>query len=89
MTDQQKQPPSKRRLRWEAAPRKIPRHPYRDSAIFYAILAGVVVGVTWLTGGNIKRAVILGALLFVVATAYSWWRWREREKEQAREEQKP
>ena len=68
-------------------PRKIPAHPYRDSAVFYAILAGIVVGVTALTGGNMRTALILAPLLFVVATGYSWWRWRERERQAAREEQ--
>jgi len=85
VTEQPKKP-SKRKLRWEAEPRKIPAHPYRDSAVFYAILAGIVVGVTALTGGNMRTALILAPLLFVVATGYSWWRWREREREQARNE---
>ena len=85
MTEQPKKP-AKRKLRWEAAPRKIPAHPYRDSAVFYAILAGIVVGVTALTGGNMRTALILAPLLFVVATGYSWWRWRQREQQAAREE---
>ena len=42
---------------------------------------------TALTGGNMRTALILAPLLFVVATAYSWWRWRERERQAAREEQ--
>ena len=66
---------------------KIPAHPYRDSAIFYAILAGIVVGVTALTGGNMRTALILAPLLFVVATGTAGWRWRERERQAAREEQ--
>jgi len=86
VTEQPKKP-AKRRLRWEAAPRKIPAHPYRDSAVFYAILAGILVGVTALTGGNMRTALILAPLLFVVATGYSWWRWRQKEQQAAREEQ--
>ena len=86
MTEQPQKPP-KRKLRWEATPRKIPAHPYRDSAILYAILAGIVVGVTALTGGNMRTALILAPLLFVVATGYSWWRWRERERQAARDDQ--
>lgn len=74
-----------RKLRWEATPRKIPAHPYRDSAIFYAVLAGAVVGITALTGGNMRTATILAPFLFVVATSYSWWRWRERIRERQRE----
>ncbi len=80
MTDRPKQ---KRKLRWDGTPRTIPRHPYRDSAIVYAVLAGIVVGVTALTGGNMRAALIIAPVLFVVATGYSWWRWRQREREQA------
>jgi Flp pilus assembly protein TadB len=79
VTDRPKQ---KRKLRWDGTPRTIPKHPYRDSAIFYAALAGVVVGVTALTGGNMRAALIIAPVLFVVATGYSWWRWRQREQEE-------
>jgi hypothetical protein len=65
-------------LRWDRPRRPIPRHPYRDTAILYAVLAGVVVGGTALTGGDVRRAIIIACALFVGATAYSWWRWRER-----------
>jgi Flp pilus assembly protein TadB len=76
-------PKEKRKLRWDGTPRTIPKHPYRDSAIVYAVLAGVVVGVTALTGGNMRAALIIAPMLFVVATGYSWWRWRKREREEA------
>ena len=79
MTDRPKQ---KRKLRWDGTPRTIPKHPYRDSAILYAVLAGVVVGVTAVTGGNMRAALIIAPVLFVVATGYSWWRWRQREREE-------
>jgi hypothetical protein len=79
VTDRPKQ---KRKLRWDGTPRTIPKHPYRDSAILYAVLAGVVVGVTALTGGNMRAALIIAPVLFVVATGYSWWRWRQREREE-------
>ena len=83
MTDRPKQ---KRKLRWDGTPRTMPRHPYRDSAIVYAVLAGVVVGVTALTGGNMRAALIIAPVLFVVATGYSWWRWRQREREQTEDQ---
>jgi len=54
------------------------RHPLRDSAIFYAILALVIVLVAALTGGGLAKALVVGAAFFVAATAWSWWRYRER-----------
>ena len=80
MTDRPKQ---KRKLRWDGTPRSRPKHPYRDSAIVYAVLAGIVIGATALTSGNMRAALIIAPLLFVVATGYSWWRWRQREREEA------
>jgi membrane protein implicated in regulation of membrane protease activity len=70
--------PRKKRLRWDGSPRTVPAHPYRDSAILYAALAAAVIGVTALTGGNLRAALIVAPVLFVVATGYSWWRWRQR-----------
>ncbi len=67
-----------RRFRWEGPPRAIPKHPYRDSAAIYAVLAAVVVGLTAATGGDVPRSIGIAAVLFVGATAYSWWRWRQR-----------
>ena len=67
-----------KKIRWETPPRRIPKHPYRDSAVFYAVLAGVLVGVTAATGGDVRQAVIIACALFVGATAYSWWRWSHR-----------
>ena len=85
----------KARLRWDTgAEHHAPRHPYRDSAILYAVLAGVLVLVTALTDGQLmpgdtgKNGVLglvgrIGAIplaigLFVLATGFSWWRWRVR-----------
>ena len=58
--------------------------PVPRQAIAYAVLAGIVVGVTALTGGDVARAAIIAFALFVGATAYSWWRWRERIREAER-----
>jgi hypothetical protein len=66
-----------KKLRWDS-PRPVPRHPYRDTAILYAVLAGLVIGVTALTGGDVRRSVIIAVALFFGATAYSWWRWSQR-----------
>jgi hypothetical protein len=75
-----------RKFRWESPARRIPRHPYRDSAVVYAILAGVYIGLTALTDGNVRNSLIIGAALFVAATAYAWWRWHERIKRRGVEE---
>jgi hypothetical protein len=75
-----------KKIRWHIPVRQIPKHPYRDSAVFYAVLAGLVVGVTAATGGDVVRSVILACALFVAATAYAWWRWRERIREEAERE---
>lgn len=43
---------TRRRLRWDnEAPG--PRHPYRDSALFYALLAIMIVVITAVTDGNL------------------------------------
>jgi membrane protein implicated in regulation of membrane protease activity len=59
-------------------PARMPKRPFRDSAIFYAVLAGAVVAVTVFTGGSVVRGVVVAAAFFLVATAYSWWRFRRR-----------
>ena len=56
--------------------RPLPKRPYRDSALVYAGLAGIVVGFAALTGGNMLDALAVAGGFFVVATAWSWWRWR-------------
>jgi hypothetical protein len=55
-----------------------PRHPYRDSAALHAFLGAVILGVAWLTGGDLTRALVVGALYVVVATGWSWFRFRQR-----------
>ena len=67
-----------RPLRWHEEIIPVPKHPYRDSAIFYAVLALVVVGLALLTGGGVMRAIVIAVAFFVLATAWSWYRWRER-----------
>jgi hypothetical protein len=67
-----------RRIRWGLPQTSIPKHPFRDSAVFHAGLAGIVLVVAAFTGGGIVRGVLVAAGYFVLATAYSWWRWHER-----------
>ncbi len=59
-------------------------HPYRDSALAYAVLGGVVVAVAYATGSSALRSVIGGVAAFVLATGWTWWRMRTRAREQAR-----
>jgi hypothetical protein len=59
-------------------PRTRLRHPFRDSAIFYGVLAIVIVIVAALTGGDVAKGVVIGVVFFLAATGWSWWRYRER-----------
>jgi hypothetical protein len=74
-----------KKLRWQFPERELPKHPYRDSALVYAFLAGIVVLVAVLTGGSLERALLIAGVAFVIATVYSWWRWREKLKAKDRE----
>jgi hypothetical protein len=80
-----------KRLRWEAPRRegRVPKHPYRDTAIVYAVLAALVVVLALATGGSVARAVVTAALVFVAATLWSWRIWRNRLRARAREDERP
>jgi membrane protein implicated in regulation of membrane protease activity len=56
----------------------IPEHPYRGSVILYVVLAVLLVLAATLTGGDVVDAVVVAAVFFVVATAWSWWRFSRR-----------
>jgi hypothetical protein len=58
--------------------RRLPRHPFRDSAILYAVLAVFIVAVSLLTGGGFGKGLAIAVGFFVVATGWSWWRFRQR-----------
>jgi hypothetical protein len=60
------------------AERPLPRHPFRDSAVFYGLLAVVILAVSIITGGGVGKGLAIAAGFFVAATAWSWWRFRER-----------
>ena len=55
-----------------------PRRLYRDSVILNVVLAGLIVLISWATGGALGRALLFAALYFVIATAWAWWRFRQR-----------
>jgi hypothetical protein len=61
----------------------LPKRPYRDSALLNGALAIVLVVVSWATGGDVARALVVGAVFFAVATAWSWWRFRARIAQEA------
>ena len=58
--------------------RRLLRHPFRDSAVLYAVLAVFIVAVSLLTGGGFARGLAIAVGFFVVATGWSWWRFRQR-----------
>ena len=67
--------------RREREERTVPAHPYRDTAIVYGIMALILVVLAGLTGGSLLRATAAGAVFFLVATAWSWWKFRGRIRE--------
>ena len=74
----------------------VPKRPFRDSAIFYGVLAVLFVLVVWATGGALlprwddqQREIgglLIALLFFVVATGYSWWRFQQRIEEEEQSE---
>ncbi len=74
-----------RRLRWgmqEVAPTK---HPYRDTALVYGVLAVLLVLFAWATGGPVGRAVVIAAVVWAAATLFGVVRWRQRLQREAAE----
>jgi membrane protein implicated in regulation of membrane protease activity len=68
-----------------SARRQLPKRPFRDSAIFYGVLALLGFGFLLLTGQEAGRAAFGAFAAFVLATSWSWWRFaraRAREDEQ-------
>jgi membrane protein implicated in regulation of membrane protease activity len=66
----------------------LPARPYRDTAIFHAVLAALIVLVAWVTAGDVGTAVIVAVGFFVLATAWSFWRWRKRLEEERRQRER-
>ncbi len=63
----------RRRLRWDdERPEEPPlAHPYRDAALVYLGFAVVIVVVAVATGGKLLSAVVVAALFWLAATAFS------------------
>ena len=66
----------------------LPKRPFRDSAIFYAILSVAFVVVCVITGRSLWIALPVALGCFLIATAYSWWRFRQRLEAEAKTEAK-
>ena len=56
----------------------IPDHPYRDTALFYGVLAVVIVVLSAFTSTGLAKGLLVGAGFWLAATAWSWWRFRVR-----------
>ena len=68
-----------KRLRWDAPERRpVPKHPIRDSALVYALMAAVIVVVGVATGGSLGRSLVIAALFYAAAMAWAVVRWRQR-----------
>ena len=70
-----------RRLRWETPGRPVPKHPIRDSALVYLLMAVLVVVVGVATGGSFARSVVVASLFYAAAMAWAWVRWRQKLRE--------
>jgi hypothetical protein len=56
----------------------LPDHPYRDSAIFYGVLAAVVVVLSAISSTGLVKGAAIALAFWVAATGWSWWRFRVR-----------
>jgi hypothetical protein len=65
-------------MRWDVPDTPPPKRPFRDSLIMYAVFAAIIVGVAWLTGGDVGKATGVAVFFFVVATGWSWLKWKQR-----------
>ena len=61
-------------------PRKSTRS-YRDSALAYAALGSLVVILAYATGSSLLKSLAGGVAVFLLATAYTWWRLRARARQ--------
>ena len=64
--------------------RQLPRRPFRDSAIFYGVLAILGFGFLLLSGQEAMKAALGAGAAFVLATSWSWWRFSRAQNEQER-----
>ncbi len=60
----------------------LPKRPFRDSAIFYGVLAIVGFGFLLLTGQEPVRAAVGAGAAFLLATSWSWWRFARAQNQE-------
>ena len=65
--------------------RRLPKRPFRDTAIFYGVLAVLGFGFLLLSGQEAGRAAFGAFAAFALATSWSWWRFA---RARAQEEEK-
>jgi hypothetical protein len=63
---------------------KLPKRPFRDSAIFYGVLAVFGFVFLLLTGQEPVRAAVGAGAAFLLATSWSWWRFARAQNDQER-----
>jgi membrane protein implicated in regulation of membrane protease activity len=73
----------KRILRWGLPEPPIPKHPYRDTLLVYAGFAVFIVLLGWATGGSVTKAIVVAAVVYVAASAWSLARWHQRLRREA------
>ena len=72
----------RRRLHWDVPTDDPPaKHPYRDTLLVYLALAVVVVLFAWLTGGSLRRALVVAALFWLAGSAYGLVTQRRKRRE--------
>jgi Flp pilus assembly protein TadB len=71
-----------KRLRWAGPERELPKRPIRDSAIAYAVMAAVIVGLGAVTGGSLGRSLVVAVLFYAAAMAWALVRWRRKLREE-------
>ena len=63
---------------------QLPKRPFRDSAIFYGVLAVLGFGFLLLTGQEPMKAALGAGAAFLLATSWSWWRFARAQNDQKR-----
>jgi hypothetical protein len=61
---------------------ELPKRPFRDSVIFYGVLAVLGFGFLLLTGQEAMKAALGAAAAFLLATTWSWWRFARAQNQE-------